>query len=376
MRLGRILIILAIIVIVILVAAYVFLNMQGGEGEQGPINTTDVVMLLQPVERGQMITAEMLGFLAYPTEQTIEPMFTDPSEVIGRLARFDLDGGLVLTESMLVGDSSQLSTTGSDQALLIPPGMVAFPIPIDRFSSVAYGLRDGDSVNVISTLLMVDLDQAFQSELPNHTGAVIGPGQNVIITIQEGESISSEILTNEMINALTAQIATGGAVSPQGRAEPDPVLNQPFYLIPSESQRPRLVSQTILQNITILHVGNYPYTDENGDIVQNAYEPTGTAVDAEGNPISIGPKPPPDIVTLIVTPQDAVTLNYLIYAGADLSLALRGAGDDSTVTIDAVTLEYLLETYDIPLPNRLPYGLDPRVDELNTPDEQDDFLIP
>jgi pilus assembly protein CpaB len=370
MRLGRILIILAIIVILILVAAYVVLNLQGNGGEQGPINTTDVVILLQPVERGQTVTAEMLGFLAYPTEQTIEPMFTDPSEVVGRLARFDLDGGLVLTESMLVGDGSQLSTTGSDQALLIPAGMVAFPIPIDRFSSVAYGLRDGDSVNVISTLLMVDLDQSFQSELPNHTGAVIGPGQNVIITIQEGESISSEIITSDLINALTAQIATGGAVSPQGRAESDPVLNQPFYLIPSESQRPRLVSQTVLQNITILHVGNYPYTDENGDLVENAYQPATTAVDAEGNPVSAGPKPPPDIVTLIVTPQDAVTLNYLIYAGADLSLALRGSGDDSTVEIDAVTLEYLLETYDIPLPNRLPYGLDPRIDEFETPDEQ------
>ena len=67
MRLGRILIIVAIIVILVLVAAYVFLNMQGGDGEQGPINTTDVVLLLQPVERGQTITAEMLGFLAYPT---------------------------------------------------------------------------------------------------------------------------------------------------------------------------------------------------------------------------------------------------------------------------------------------------------------------
>lgn len=371
MRLGRMLIILAIIVILILVAAYVFINLQGGDGDQGAIRTTDVVILLQPVQRGQAVTAEMLGFLAYPTEQTIEPMFTDTNEVVGRLARFDLEPGLVLTDSMLVGDSSQLSTTGSDQALLIPPGMVAFPIPIDRFSSVAYGLRDGDSVNVISTLLMVDLDQPSQSELPNHTGAVIGPGQNVIITIQEGESISSQITSNDLINALTAQIATGGAVSPQGRAEVDPVLNQPFYLIPSESQRPRLVSQTILQNITILHVGNYAYTDENGDIVENAYEPNITAVDAEGNPISAGPKPPPDIVTLIVTPQDAVTLNYLIYAGADLSLALRASGDDSTVTIDAVTLEYLLETYDIPLPDRLPFGLDPRIDELNNPDEQE-----
>lgn len=371
MRLGRLLIILAIVVLLGLALAYALLNLGGkSSADEGGMSTTDIVIVVQPVSRGSEITPEVLGYLAFPTEETIANMYTDINAVVGQRARFDLEPGLPLTNSMLAGEGADVSGTGSDSALLIPAGMVAFPIPIDRFSSVAYGLRDGDSVNVMASLLLVDLDSNFQSSEPNNTAAVIGPGQNVILTIQEGESVSSELVTNTLLNALTAQIATGGSVSPQGRAELDAVLNQPFYVVPSEAQRPRMVTQTLMQNVTVLHVGNYPYTDENGDVVEDAYEPAFAALDAEGNPIPSGPKAPPDIVTLVVTPQDAVTLNYLIYAGAQLNLALRSSGDDSIVSTEAVTLDYLLDTYNIPVPNNLPYGLEPRVDQLLSPDEQ------
>lgn len=373
MRLGRLLIILAIVVILGLALAYAWLNL-GGQSttDEGAVSTTDIVIVVQPVARGSEITADVLGYLAFPTEETIANMYQDIDLVVGQRARFDLEPGLPLTNSMLAGDGVDVSGAGSDGALLIPAGMVAFPIPIDRFSSVAYGLRDGDRVNVMATLLLVDLDSSFQTIEPNNTAAVIGPGQNVILTIQEADSISSELVTNTELNALTAQIASGGVVSPQGRAELDPVLNQPFYIVPSETQRPRMVTQTLMQNVTVLHVGNYPYTDENGEVVEDAYEPAIEGVDAEGNPIASSPKAPPDIVTLIVTPQDAVTLNYLVYAGAQLSLALRPSGDDSISSTEAVTLEYLLDTYEIPVPNVVPYGLEPRVDELLSPDEQSD----
>lgn len=371
MRLGRMLIILAIVVILVLAMVYALINLNGGEDEAA-IDTTDVVILVQPVSRGTRITPEMVGYLAYPSQETIANMFSNTDAVVGRLARFDLGQGIVLTDSMLAESGSELGGVGSDDALLIPPGMVAFPIPINRFSSVAYGLRDGDRVNVMATLLLVDLDASFQSELPNHTGVVIGPGQSVILTIQEEEGgVSSSLVTNEQLQALTAQIATGGSVSPQGRAEQDAVLNQPFYVVPSESQRPRLVSQTILQNITVLHVGNYLYTDQRGDVVENPPEQTTTVIDEEGNAVAVPAPQAPDIVTLIVTPQDAVTLNYLIYAGAQLGLALRSTGDESVTTIEAVTLDYLLETYNIPVPDRVPYGLDPRIDELMTPDDEE-----
>ena len=366
MRLGRLLIVLAIVVILGLVAVYALLRVGGLPGQESVPTTTDIVIVIQPIPRGAVVSAEALGYLAYPTDQTIEGMFTNTAEAVGKRARYDLEPGVPLTRNMVVGSIEEVSEFGSDTALLIPAGMVAFPIPIDRFSSLAYGLRAGDRVNVIATMMIVDLDENFQTILPNNTAAVLGPGGAVLSTTEQADVTAPQITVDPLINTLTAQVVSGGAASPQGEAQLDPTLNQPFYVVPSESQRPRLVSQTLLQNIVVLHVGNFLYTDQNGDEVQ----PSTSGVDANGQPVSLAP-PAPDLITLIVTPQDAVTLNYLIYAGSDLTLAMRASGDNGVVTTEAVTLEYLLQTYNIPVPTKLPYGLEPRVDVLVSPTQQD-----
>jgi pilus assembly protein CpaB len=69
-----------------------------------------------------------------------------------------------------------------------------------------------------------------------------------------------------------------------------------------------------------------------------------------------------------------VTLNYIIYTGAQLTLALRPSGDDTQVQIEAATLDFLLKQYNIPVPARLPYGVEPRVDDLNAPNLPNDAL--
>lgn len=371
MRLGRLLIVLAVVVILGLVAVYLLLNL-GTTPPDDSTGTIDIVMVVQPIPRGSIISADQLDYLAYPSAQTIEGMFTNIDDVVGKRARYDLAAGVPLNQSMVVESAGEVAETGSDTALLIPAGMVAFPIPIDRFSSLAYGLRAGDHVNVIATMLLVDLDGNFQTIQPNSTGAVLGPGGVALSSSTTADNATSTTLTiDPLLNALTAQIVSGGAASPQGQAQLDPILNQPFYVLPSEPQRPRLVSQTLLQDIVILHVGNFLYTDQNGDEVQ----PASTAIDAAGNAVPATVNPP-DLITLIVSPQDAVTLNYLVYAGADLTLALRSVGDDSVISTDAVTLEYLLTNYDIPVPSKLPYGLEPRVDSLISPTQQDQLPQP
>jgi len=79
------------------------------------------------------------------------------------------------------------------------------------------------------------------------------------------------------------------------------------------------------------------------------------------------PKPaPPDVITLIVSPQDAVTLNYLVYGGAQLTLVLRNPRDAEVPGTEAVTLSYLLDQYNIPIPVKLPYGFQPPVSALGS----------
>lgn len=368
MRVGRLLIVLAILVILGLVAVWALLNLGGG-GAAGPetgdtANTIDIVIAVQPITRGAIISADQVGLLVYPAGQTIDGMITNMGDVVGRRARYDLAQGTPINTSMLVDSAEDVAQTGSETALLIPAGMVAFPIPIDRFSSLAYGLRAGDHVNVIATMLVIDVDGNFQTEMPNNTGALIGPSGLIVSSLETAETSSTNLTIDPLIEVLTSQVVSGGSGAAQGQATTDSATGQTFYVVPSEPQRPRLVSQTLLQDITVLHVGNFLYTDVEGNEVQP------TTIDAAGNSVPVASNPP-DLITLIVTPQDAVTLNYLVYAGAELNLAMRATGDDSVVSTEAVTLEYLLTTYNIPVPTKLPYGLAPRIDSLFSPTQQD-----
>jgi Flp pilus assembly protein CpaB len=273
--------------------------------------------------------------------------------------------------SALVTDSPD-TEQGSDDAVFISPGMVAVSVPISRLSSVSYAPQKGDHVNVIVTMLFVDLDPAWQTILPNWTGNVIGPGSGGITA--NGSEIA------ETTKTLLSQPYRGS--SEQGRVENDPLLpaeNQTFYILPSEQQRPRLVSQTLIQNVRVLQMGNFLTPSEEAALEATKPAPTATPEpgtdQTQQEQVEATPTPvpaPPDVITLIVSPQDAVTLNYLIYGGAQLTLVLRNPRDADLTATEAVTLSYLLDQYNIPIPVKLPYGLQPAVTALVPPSLRND----
>ena len=355
MRRGRIFFYLAFILILGLVAVFVvyqkFLAQPATpvvEATPPPVEMVDVIVVAQRVPRGNLIEDAVLSAVQIPRVLAIQGMFTNKNEVIGRQARFDLEAGIPLTAGMLVESAEQLSSTGSNAALQVPRGMVAVSIPISRLKAVSYALEPGDHVNVIVTLLMNDLDQEFQSVLPNQAAPVFAPGP---VSGGEGETAPE---------SLVAVPGPGGVVV--GRAELDPVLDQTFYLLPSEPRRPRMVSQSLLQDVVVLQLGTF---EKEEVAAVPPVEGEEAPVEDEETP---APEPPkPDLITLIVTPQDAITLNYLMYSGAELNLALRASGDDSRVLTEAVTLPFLLDQYSIPVPSKLPYAVDPRVDDLVDP---------
>jgi pilus assembly protein CpaB len=366
MRRGRVFIYLAFIIVLGLLAFVVvwqrFLKPPAVDStSQQPVATpvvdvVNVVVLTQSVPRGGLLEPNVLSLVPIQRDLFIQGMFTDIGEVEGSLAKFDLDSGIPLTQSMLVQSADQLSGTGSIAALQIPRGMVAVSIPISRLSSVSYAPQSGDHVNVIVSMLLAELDPDFQSRLPNTAGVAIAPG----VQPPEGPDY------------LTVRIEAGGeAGTLVGKAEVVPGLGQTIYSLPSEQQRSRLVSQYLLQDVMVLKMGDFPY--------EGLPEPTPTPAPGEQPAAEEGaaeqavvePPPPPEVVTLIVTPQDAITLNYLLYyqryLGSQMTLALRSAEDNTRVQTEAVTLQYLLETYNIPVPAKLPYGIEPRVDSVELP---------
>ncbi len=348
-RRGRIFILIAIILILGVAALYLLvvrpqaLAARPSAATPAPADEmSNIVMSVQSVPYGTILTTEVLTTVPYPKKLIVPGVFfTEISQVVGKRAKIDLDAKMPITSS-LVQDTAE----GSLSSFKIPDGMVAVTIPIlNPVASVGYAPQPGDHVNVISTMMFVDVDGSWQSLLPNVTArVVIPPG-------------SPE---NPSAVAIVQGVGEG---SQQGRAEQDQTLAQPVYLQPSEQQRPRLVSQTILQDVMVLEVGESSLTPTT---VTNQTQATPTPApnqQAAAAPVVKKPK----IITLVVTPQDAVTLNYLMYSGAQMTLALRGAGDEQRVKTDAVTLQYTMDSYSIPLPAKQPYALQPGKTELTLP---------
>ncbi len=333
------------------------------------VDMVDVVIAKQNIPEREKIVEGMLLMAPYPRELVLPSMYTDPQEVLGKKSLLALPQGTIIQNGMIADPVAEFSTAHSDAAEVIPAGWVAVSIPINRLSSVSYAPRRGDHVNVIATILMVDLDPSYQSLTPNEFALVIAPGP-------QGEAGNSP-------TTLTLQIAGGGDASAIGRSELDALLEQNVYVVPSEAQRPRMVSQTIIRNVRVLGVGDFPRPDMEPTAIPTAAatpvpgaQPTSAApegtVPEQGQPNAEPtgtPTPPklPDLITLIVSPQDAVTLNYLIYSGAMLNLALRNPYDEDPGISEAVTLDYLLSGYNITIPVKEPYGTQPRVDILMQP---------
>jgi pilus assembly protein CpaB len=358
MRRGRVFLYLSLILILLIAGGYLlyqnFLRpttvTTDAPAEVAAPERVDIVVITQRAPRGTVLDETVLGLIPIPRDYLIAGMFTDIAEVVGRQAKFDLDSGIPLTVNMLVDSAAQLSDAGSVASLSIPEGMVAKAIPINRLSSVSYALRPGDRVVVIASMQIIDIDPDFQTRLPNNTALV--HGSSIVLSAEGGPPrLSAEVIPGE---------------GPFGRAERDTDLqDENFYIIPSENQRPRLVTQIIIPSATVLHVGDFSY-DTTGAGSGPVPAPTPTPVGPEGEGVPAAPaEKPPDNITLIITPQEAVNLTYLIDSGVEISFALRSAGDSTVIDTQSATLQFFLDDYAIPLPAKLPYGLAPRVDKVN-----------
>jgi len=347
---GRILLFLVLIIVILIAIA--FLVLRGNlfaPAPQEAAPTPPMVSILavgQPLNLNDEIKPEVISTMMIPQEVYNEKMITDPAEVEGKYASLPLEQGIPLMRGMF---SDSLTRPVSETARIIEPGLVAVTLPLNWQSGVAFALRDGDHVNVIATTLFVDVDSTFQSILPNNFGQVVNTG-----------------LQPDASTLVTLGMNNGAGDRPAGRAELDPVLNQAVYLIPSEAQRPRLVSQQILQDVQVLHVGTFPYPGS------AEVPPAATPLPEELPPGEQAPATPaiikaPDVITLIVSPQDAVALTYLLYAGAKFTFTLRAPDDTSRTETEAATLQYILSQYAIPVPAKLPYAMQPRIDKLSEP---------
>ncbi|HQA69083.1 MAG TPA: Flp pilus assembly protein CpaB, partial [Aggregatilineales bacterium] len=336
--------------------------------------TIDILVAARDIPRGKLITADDLTIMSWPAIEQAPPplgvLVVDGStgagleQAVGRMARADILAGSPVLETVLTaaGQATDLADVGSDAALRIPSGYIAIAVPVTRLSSVAYALREGDHVDVLMSFRFMDVDEEFQTELPNNA---------VLLDVDEE---TGELVVREY---------------PVGREERG-IFGDTIMMVPGDGEKAiQQTTQLVIDNAVVLHVGNWPLSDLNQPIVVTP-EPTPTPVpegeapadgqtaSAQTAPTPVPSLPVPDVVTLIMPRQDALIMKYAIEQGASIDLALRSAADDDVqgITTDPVTLSYIINSRNVTPPEKLPIALDPRLDKLQELVEEDIYVAP
>lgn len=309
-----------------------------------PEDTIGVVVSLQTVPRGHVMTEDILAIDRRPRDSVESNVITDTKDVIGMFARTDIFQGQTLTRDKLAGDIREIVTSEYGPSSLIPPGFVAQAVPLSTFrldpggsiASVGYGVSEGDYVDILLLFDMRKIDEEFQTLLPNDLA--------LFITVEVEDTQEKRFLE----------------IDPYGFFEELPT-GDTVHVRPREYQRPYIVG-LVIQNAKVIQVGQYALPEAAAAQIAT---PTPTAL-PEGAPTPL-PEPvaipsatplPPEVVVVALQPQQQLLLRYALEVGADVDFALRGINDGQLYPVENVDLNFLLERFNIEIPPDFGYTLD------------------
>lgn len=311
-----------------------------GPGAPSPIPPmVEVVVSLQTVPRGWQIQRDELQ-TEFRLATEVQPnVITDLDEVIGKYARTEIYQGETLTYDAVIDDPTLAGVAEFGPSSLIPGGYVAHGVPMDRLSSVAYGLANGDFVDVLVTFYIYEIDEEFQTLLQNSATFVL-----------ESRTAGAEGEADQVTQSLLV-------LDPFGRFEALP--NGDLALVtPSEEQRPLQVS-FVLQGAKVIQVGTYfPPGPVALPTPTPTPDPAATAT-PEAGVVPTPTPPPPDVLLLAMTPQQQLVMKYAVESAADIDFALRGPEDGQIYAIDNVDINYFLNRFNIEPPIDYGYTVSP-----------------
>jgi Flp pilus assembly protein CpaB len=299
MKRGRILVLLGIILGLVTMAG-AFLLLQTAQQPTTPPEPTmaKVLVATQNLSQAQAMDPGAFEEREFEKSQAPADAVLSRAEMGGMLAAQDIAQGQILRRDMMT-DKVAIVNKGVNASFLIPEGKVAMAFPITELSSVAYALQAGDSVDMILTVNLISVDPATQIREP------------------------------------VMRVAASGA------AAAGSVMGE---------QIPRMVTQLTIQDVTVLKIG--PWGQQ-----MPAAAPTPGATpqpDAQATPAPAGPT----IMTVVLDTQDALVLKFAREAGASIDFVLRGRNYHEIIATEPVTLEYMMQRFNIKPPEKLPYALD------------------
>ncbi len=292
------------------------------------LQLVEVIVSIQTVPRGWQMTEAELAIETRLASEVGTNVITTIEEAIGLYARTDIFQGQTLTRDVLVGDPRVIGRESTGPSSLIPPGFEAMAIPMDRLSSVAYGLAPGDSIDVMFSLLFAELDEEFQTLLPN---------------------AAAFILVNE------EDVRTVVVIDPYGRFQA--LANGDIaHIAPSDPPQPIPVS-FIMQNAVVIQVGQWEPPSA-PQAPTPTIDPAAVTSTPEGIEATLTPTPKPaDVLVIALPPQQLLLLKYALEHNADVDFALRGINDGQLYQVNNVDLNYLRERFNLDIPPDFNYTI-------------------
>jgi Flp pilus assembly protein CpaB len=259
------------------------------------IELEDVVVAVQPIAEEEPVEGK-IDLRPMPKDYIPAGALTTLEGTDGLLAAGPIPQNTVIHPDLLI-TPVELMQEG-ELGKLVEPGYVAVAFPIDELSSVSYGVKPSDHVDVMMTFFFVDVDQETQVTEPICAPLCpTGTGEQQEATVSE--------------------------------------------------QRPRLATQLTLQDVEVLGVGRW---------IQEQVPPEEQDNQARtGEPV---PVELPQYITLMVSPQDALVLKLAREDNAKIDLAVRAKDDAQEFTTQQVTLDYIMARFGVSLPAKQPYSLD------------------
>ncbi|PJF32628.1 MAG: Flp pilus assembly protein CpaB [Phototrophicales bacterium] len=312
---------------------------------------TQIVVAVQNITRGTVIPPAALELRPWPIEALPFNHFKNIEDVVGGIARTDIYVEQPILTSLVVRSLQDLASVGSDVAAIIPPGRRLVSLPLDRFTSNAYALQPGDYVDVITAFIFADVDEEFQTYLPNNINLINTGISEEGLALNIGGNVSGRFDTRRIpFPSFDAQFT--GSIQTVN-------IDWPVIITPNGDRIYRFVTHITVQDALVMGVGEFP---ADGILFRPLATPTPvpTAAPAgaqtqqrtQAEPTATTVPPRPDIITLAVSPQEAVILNHMLGLLVPMTFSLRSAGDRSRPETVPVSTQYILDLYGVAPPPR------------------------
>lgn len=286
-------------------------------------NMVDVVVAWNTVPRGFQMTEAELAIDKRLASSVGSNVITSIDDAVGLFARREIYQGETLTRDSIVRDPTLIGIENYGPSSLVPPGWVALAIPLDRLSSVAYGISPGDTVDVMLSFTLNAIDEQFQTLLFNSA--------SFFLPETGGEESGGWVVIDPY--GRFEQIATGDIA----------------HVKPSENTERPIPLSVILQGARVVQVGPWlpraPVPPPTPTPIPDAPTPT----PGGGAPPTPTP-PPPNVLLIALPPQQQLFLKYALEVNADIDFALRGVNDPQLYAVEEVDFNYLLRQFDITIP--------------------------